>query len=104
MLARVLARDAGVEPGRTVVLCVHGPIAFTDAIRIETGDDGRPRGVLVDDGAEVDPDGPDVRVVLDTESFMRRAAGRWPVAATPATTTGDGDLGRRVLEALAVTP
>ncbi len=99
-LPRVLARGAGLEPGTVVVLHVSGPIAFTEAVRVEAGDDGRPRGVVLD----AVPADPDVWVDLGTEAYTRRSAGRWHVARTPAEVTGDADLGARVLAALAFTP
>lgn len=99
-LPRVLARGAALGVGTVVVLRVSGPVAFTEAVRIEAGDDGRARGVVLD----VVPDAPDVRVDLGTEAYARRSAGRWDVARTAAEVTGDADLGARVLAALAFTP
>jgi uncharacterized protein (TIGR03083 family) len=97
-LGRVVARGARVQPGRTVVFDVRGPVSFTDAVEVSTVD-GKARGTVV--GADGHPD---VRIVLGTDAFMRRSSGRWPVEATPVSLDGDADLGRRVLEAMAVTP
>lgn len=97
-LGRVVARGAAVEPDRTVVFDVRGPVSFTDALQVSSVD-GRTRGTVVGADGRYD-----VRIVLDTDAFMRRSAGRWPVEGTPATVDGDAELGRRVLEAMAVTP
>lgn len=102
-LGRVVAKGAAVEPGRTVVVAVSGPISFTDAVRVDQKRSGKPRGTVLDDVPAVGA-GADTWVSLDTEAFMRRSCGRWSVAATPAAVEGDGELGVRVLEAMAVTP
>jgi uncharacterized protein (TIGR03083 family) len=102
-LGRVVAKGAKVEPGRTVVVAVTGPVSFTEAVRVQQAEPGRMRGTVL---GHVPPigDGADVRVSMDTESFMRRSCGRWSVARTPVTVDGDADLAARVLEAMAVTP
>ena len=99
-LGRVVARGARVEAGRTVVVEVTGPVSFTDAIRVEQVED-KPRGTVLPGASNGRAD---VRIALDTEAFMRRSAGRWPVEATPVAVDGDAALGRRVLEAMTVTP
>lgn len=99
-LPQVLARGAGVEPGRTVVLQVKGPVAFTEAVRVDAGEDGRPRGTVLPEP----PEAPDVRVVIGTEAYTRRSAGRWDVARTASEVVGDAELGGRVLAGLAFTP
>ena len=97
-LGRVVARGAEVESGRTVVFDVRGPVSFTDAVQVSSVD-GKGRGTVVEANGRYD-----VRLTLDTDAFMRRSAGRWPVEDTPAAVDGDAELGRRVLEAMAVTP
>jgi uncharacterized protein (TIGR03083 family) len=99
-LPRVVARGAAVPSGRSVHLDVHGPVAFAETVTVRVGDDGRAVGEVTSGGV----DQADVRISLDTEAFMRRSCGRWPVERTPALVEGDAALGRRVLEALVVTP
>jgi len=102
-LGRVVAKGAAVEPGRTVVVAVSGPISFTDAVRVDQKRSGKPRGTVLDDVPAVGA-GADARVALGTEAFMRRSCGRWPASGTPATVEGDATIAALVLEAMAVTP
>jgi hypothetical protein len=51
-----------------------------------------------------DPSTPTVSLRMDVETFVVLAGGRRPADAVPAEVTGDEALGRRILEAMAVTP
>ncbi|GAA5141208.1 maleylpyruvate isomerase family mycothiol-dependent enzyme [Nocardioides marinquilinus] len=91
---KVLAKGAGAPPGTTAVLDVEGstPVAFT------VDDDRRGRRL-----AEP-PTTPDLALRLDRESFVVLAGGRRTPPADAVRLEGDADLGRRVLDAMAVTP
>jgi uncharacterized protein (TIGR03083 family) len=108
-LPRVVARGARVAPEQSVTFDVTGPVAFCDTVQVRNGDDGKAVGVVVSGsggGSGGSGDVPDAvaRLTMDTEAFMRRTCGRWPVAETPVLVDGDDDVARRVLEAMAVTP
>lgn len=90
-LPMVLGKRVGAPAGTSVVLDVDGL-----AIGAVVGEDGRASGRVSGD--------PDVRVSLATEDFIVLAGGRRTVAQTAPTFEGDEDLGRKVLDALAVTP
>lgn len=93
-LGYVVAKKAGAGPGTSVVLEVTGPVARTAAVLV--GDDGR--AVPADS-----PDEPTLRLRMDTEAYVVLSGGRRPPGDVPVDVTGDEDLGRRVLAALAVT-
>jgi uncharacterized protein (TIGR03083 family) len=92
----VLGKKVGAAPGTSVVLDVTG--AQPQLLAATVGDDGR--------GAPLagPPDEPTARVSLDFEAWIVLAGGRRPAADIEAELAGDTDLGRRVLESLAVTP
>ena len=93
-LGFVLAKRVGAPTGTTVVLEIagHAPYAF----RV----DENGRGVRM---PEV-PDDPTVGLRTDRETFIVLAGGRRTPEAGSVTITGDDDLGRRILDTLAVTP
>ena len=93
-LPYVVGKKVGAVPGTTVALEVTGPAAATVAVRVD--ESGRAR---LTDLAAVD-----VRLVLDTETFTLLAAGRRRADDVDVRVEGDADLGRRVLDQLAVTP
>jgi hypothetical protein len=82
--------------GTTVVLDVRG--VHPVHLAVEVNDQGRAVPVLED------PETPTVSLRMDVEVFAVLAGGRRAVDAVPVEVDGDADLGRRVLEALAVTP
>lgn len=84
-IARAIAArtEAELSPGESVRIEVTGP---------------HPRKVVI--GTEPAT----VTLTMDTEAFTRRGCGRIPVERTPAQIHGDADLGRRVVELLAITP
>jgi uncharacterized protein (TIGR03083 family) len=93
-LGYVLAKRVGAPAGTTAVLEVagHRPRAFG------VGESGRGESL-----AEV-PDEPTVRIRTDRESFILLSGGRRAPDAGAVEVTGDADLGRRVVDTLAVTP
>jgi uncharacterized protein (TIGR03083 family) len=93
-LGYVLAKRVGAPPGTTVRLDVtgHAPAAFGVS---ESG-----RGERL---AEPPAD-PTVSLAMDRESFVVLAGGRRTPPDDAITVQGDQELGRRILDALAVTP
>jgi hypothetical protein len=65
---------------------------------VEVGEDGR-AVPLAEDPAE-----PTVTLRTDLESYVVLCGGRRPAADVDVTVEGDPELGRRVLDAMAVTP
>ncbi len=108
-LPMIVAREAAVPVGETVVVEVTGSVRGAAAVRVEdgslagTGDgsDSRPRGVAVDPDPAA---GPVTRITVSTEAFTRRGAGRRDLAATPYAVSGDPAIAAAVLENLAITP
>ncbi len=90
-LPMVVAKRAGAQPGQTVVLALPEAGVRT---AVTVGDDGR---AAPSDGAE-----PTVTISMPVEAFVVAAGGRR--APHDVEIDGDEDLGRRVVEALAVTP
>lgn len=99
-LPRIVAREAGIDPGTSVVVEVTGPVRAVRAVRVEIGADGRPEGVVL--ARPFDPAA--TALVMDTRWFTRRGAGRVMAQDCPYAATGDPHVARRVVEALAVTP
>ena len=93
-LGFVLARKVRAPAGTTVVLEVsgHRPVCYT------VTDQGR--GVPL----PAPPERPTVRLALDREPYILLAGGRRRPPADAVSLTGDPLLGRRILDALAVTP
>lgn len=92
-LGFVVGKRVGAPAGATVVLEVsgHAPTA------VEVGDDGRARSVDV-------PAEPTTCLAMDREAFILLAGGRRQPAPGAVAVSGDAELGRKVLEGLAVTP
>ncbi len=82
--------------GTTVVLDVTG--VHPVHLAVEIAENGRALPMTGD------PDQPTVVLRMDTETFVILAGGRRSPDDVGVEVTGDQDLGRRVLEALAVTP
>jgi uncharacterized protein (TIGR03083 family) len=91
----VVGKKAGAPDGATVVFELSGPLARTVAIAVDGG-----RAKLVDAA----PADATARIVTDTETYARVACGRVEPADALAdgrvTVTGDGALGRRVVESM----
>jgi uncharacterized protein (TIGR03083 family) len=95
-LPYVVGKRVKPAAGTTVVLDVHGPTAVHVAAGV--GEDGR--GRLLDD----EPAEPTVLLRMDTETYVVLAGGRRRPADLDVEVVGDQDLGRRVLDAMAITP
>jgi uncharacterized protein (TIGR03083 family) len=93
-LGYVLAKKVGAAPGTTVLLAVtgHAPVAY--------GVDGSGRGVRLPEA----PASPTVTISCDREAFVVMAGGRRRPEESAVSLRGDADLGRQVVDALAVTP
>lgn len=104
-LPMIVAREAAVPVGQTVLVEVTGPVQGTVAVRVDEGtvegSDGRPRGVVVAPDAV---SGPLTRITLSTEAFTRRGAGRRDLANTPYAVSGDPAIAAAVVEHLVITP
>lgn len=131
-LPQIVAVDAAVPVGQSVVFDITGPVVGRAGVRVIEGPkapvsaepatdwpgsggaepaegldrDGAPIGELLFTGSS---DGPGVggattSITLSTEAFTRRAGGRWSVERTPHSVAGDPQIARRVMEALPVTP
>jgi uncharacterized protein (TIGR03083 family) len=95
-LGYVVGKRVAAPPGTTVVLDVTGPqLVHAD---VAVGDDGRGRPL------EEEPREPTVRLVTDLESYVVLCGGRRGPDYVSVEVEGDTDLGRRIVEALAVTP
>lgn len=91
-VGKVVAPPAGT----TVVLDVTGvsPVHLP----VEVDESGRARATTTD------PASPTVTLRMDVETFAILAGGRRPVDAVTVEVSGDEALGRRILDAMAVTP
>src|SRR6185436_8556664 len=100
-----LIRGTGLDPGHTVVIDVTGPLVASQGVRVEVDDHGRRRGHMVT--SDSPPDDPTTTVMLSTEAFTRRVAGRRTARDTMSDATygviGDEAIARRVVEALVLT-
>jgi uncharacterized protein (TIGR03083 family) len=92
----VLGRKVRPPVGTSVVWEVTGTHHATVAVGI---DESRRAVPLSDAPAE-----PTTRLVMDTETFTALVAGRGDPSAAPVQISGDTDLGRQTLAAMAVTP
>jgi uncharacterized protein (TIGR03083 family) len=101
---RVVARDAGIEPGNAVVLDLTGPTVGRAGARVEEHD-GKAVGVPLFTGeSEEHPDVVTTSLSMSTRVAMRLAGGRRTPEDLPITVHGDEDVARRVLAALPITP
>jgi uncharacterized protein (TIGR03083 family) len=100
----VLSMSFGYAVGKRVA-----PPAGTTVVADVTGVHPVHLAVEVDAGGRAvppteTPSEPDVHLRMDAETFVVLGGGRRPVDAVDVAITGDEQLGRAVLEALAVTP
>ena len=104
-LPKLVARGAGLEPGRSVVIEVTGGVTAREGVRVEVDEQGRTRGRVMSerDVTTMSDSGATTTISLSTEAFTRRAAGRRSVSDTAYSVVGDEALAARVLEALVVT-
>jgi uncharacterized protein (TIGR03083 family) len=102
-LPLIAVRDAGIAPGRAVVVDVTGPVLARGGARVVEGEDGQPHGEELFSGNDrVDGEVPSdvTRVQLTTEALTRRAAGRRTTDEIHYTTAGDEGTARQLLDAL----
>lgn len=95
-LGFVVGKRVAPPAGTSVVLDVTG--AQRVHLAVEVGADGRATA-LGEDPAE-----PTVTLRMDTETYVVLCGGRRPSSDLDIEVGGDGALGRRVLDAMAVTP
>lgn len=93
-LGYVVGKRVGAPAGTTVVLDVEGQPATV----VEVDDTGRAQP------STHTPAQPTVRISTDLESFVLLAGGRRTPGEGRVRVTGDTELGRRIVEHLAVTP
>lgn len=105
LLPRIVAKDAGIEPGHSVILDLTGPVVGRAGVRVEAGE-GKPVGMPLFSGQGHDtrPGEESTTITLSTDAACRRAAGRVDVDDLHYTVSGDEEIARRVLEALPFTP
>lgn len=104
-LPKAVARSAGIAPGHSVVFELTGPLVGRMGVRVEAGDDGRPRGVALFSGESSEAEAETTTISLSTDAFARRAAGRGGTDDVAWTVTGGSEeIARRVMDALAMTP
>jgi uncharacterized protein (TIGR03083 family) len=105
-LPRLVARNAGIEPGNVVIIDSTGPVAGRAGVWVEASEDGKPRGIPLFSGIAHDGDPEDVftTITLSTDALTRRAAGRGGLEDIHYTVQGDEDVARRVLENLVFVP
>lgn len=102
-LPRIVARDAGIEPGNAVIIDVTGPAMGRAGARVEEVD-GRRRGFPLFTGEQHEhPEVTTTTIVLSTQAVARRLAGRGSLEDIHYSVAGDEDIARRVLEALPLT-
>jgi uncharacterized protein (TIGR03083 family) len=97
-LGYVVGKRVGAPPGTSVVQEVTGPHPLHAAV--EVGDDGRASPVTA---PVTGPAEPSVTLRMDLESYVVLCGGRRRPDDVPVTVEGDSELGRRVLDAMAVT-
>ena len=96
-LPYVVGKKVRPPMGTTIAITIEGP-DWVDTVALRVGDDGRAREV--DAGA----DAPDAGLTMTVEDFVLAGGGRRDPSTLEVEVTGDTDLARRVLHALAVTP
>jgi uncharacterized protein (TIGR03083 family) len=95
-LPYVLGKRIKPPAGTTAVWEVTGPVSLMAAVRMnETG-----RAAAL----PAPPDPADVRLVMDTETFVILGGGRLPPETVDVRIEGDAEFGMRLLGAMSVTP
>lgn len=94
-LPLVLAKRVGAQPGTAARWIVDGPVPFDFTVVV--GDDGRAR--FADE-----PVDPDVTLRMTTEEFTILGAGRKDPGQLDVEVTGNAELARSIMVAMAVTP
>jgi uncharacterized protein (TIGR03083 family) len=104
-MPRLVAKNAGIEPGNVVIFDITGPVVGRTGVRVEVGENGKPLGTPLFTGTvhEHPEDAQVTSIILSTQAITRRAAGRGGLEDIYFTIQGDEKVGRRVLEALPFT-
>jgi uncharacterized protein (TIGR03083 family) len=104
-MPRLVAKNAGIEPGNVVIFDITGPVVGRTGVRVEVGEGGKPLGTPLFTGTvhEHAEDAQVTSIILSTQAITRRAAGRGGLDDIYFTIQGDETVGRRVLEALPFT-
>ena len=104
-MPRLVAKNAGIEPGNDVIFDITGPVVGRTGVRVEVGEGGKPLGTPLFTGTvhEHPEDAQVTSIILSTQAITRRAAGRGGLDDIYFTIQGDENVGRRVLEALPFT-
>ncbi|GGO84617.1 maleylpyruvate isomerase family mycothiol-dependent enzyme [Wenjunlia tyrosinilytica] len=95
-LPKAVAKGAGAPPNSAVVFDVHGAVEFMRTVRVNAEGRGS-----VDASVSL---GPAVTLSMDWEMYVLLQCGRIRAHVAQVKLEGDEELGRRVLENLAVTP
>lgn len=103
-LPKVVAKDAGIEPGHAVIIDLTGPVVGRAGVRVEDVEGKRWGFPLFTGEHHVHPGVTATSITLSTYALGRRAAGRGGVDDIHYTVVGDEEVARRVLEALPLTP
>lgn len=105
-LPRLVAREAGIEPGNVVIIDSTGPVMGRAGVWVEPGDEGKARGIPLFSGIAHDGDPEDVftTITLSTDCLTRRAAGRGDLDDIHFSVVGDEAVAHRVLEHLVFVP
>jgi uncharacterized protein (TIGR03083 family) len=105
-LPRIVAREAGIEPGNVVIIDSTGPVMGRAGVWVEPGEEGKARGIPLFSGIAHDGDPLDVftTITLSTDCLTRRAAGRGGLDDIHYSVHGDEAVARRVLEHLVIVP
>ena len=104
-LPRLVARDAGIDPGNVVIFDITGPVIGRAGVRVEVAEDGSPLGTPLFTGTvhEHPEDEQVTSITLSTDAITRRAAGRGSLGDIHFTVQGDEEVALRVLQALPIT-
>ncbi|GAA4713083.1 maleylpyruvate isomerase family mycothiol-dependent enzyme [Pedococcus ginsenosidimutans] len=105
-LPRIVAKEAGIEPGNVVIIDSTGPVMGRAGVWVEPGEEGKARGIPLFSGIAHDGDPHDVftTITLSTDCLTRRAAGRGGLDDIHYSVHGDEAVARRVLEHLVIVP
>lgn len=104
-LPRLVAHDAGIEPGNVVIFDITGPVIGRAGVRVEVAEDGTPLGTPLFTGTvhEHPEDEQVTSITLSTYAMTRRAAGRGTLGDIHYSVQGDEAVAGRVLQALPIT-
>lgn len=101
-LPYLVAKVARAQPGESVRIDVHGPVALDATVAV--GPDGRAAIVAAGTTGDGTAETPTVALRTDWETFVRLSGGRVGPDDAAVEISGHRELGRRVISALVVTP